>query len=134
MNRSHFEAGILVLFALALFGLLGSLFIFDSEESRKIIWPSIVGALMGLATFTSFIAFSKRKIDPTTPTVVASLPDELSANAVVVQLETHGIKARAVGGFTSGFQTEIASDVRVVVAACDIDEATKVLESMESTV
>ncbi len=117
------------MFALAIVGLLGSLFVLPSEEARQLIWPCLLGAVMGLATFAGFLAWGRVAKDPNAPTVVASLPDEMSASALVVQLEAHGIKARAVGGFTSGFQTEIASDVRVVVAASDYKAAVQVINN-----
>lgn len=68
--------------------------------------------------------------DPHRPTVVASLPNEMNAAAIVASLETHGIKARAVGGFTAGFQTEIASDVKVVVAFCESTRARELIRDL----
>ena len=128
MNRRSIEAGILLLFALAIVGLLGSLFIIESPEERRLVWPCLLGAIMGLATFAGFLAFGRTAADPDSPTVVASLPDEMSASALVVQLGNFGIKAQTVGGYTSGFQTEVASDVRVVVAARDVEAAMKLLK------
>ena len=128
MKQQTIEGGILLLFALVIIGLLGSLFVIDTPAERKLIWPCLVGAMMGLATFAGFLAFGRKSDDPTSPTVVASLPDEMSASAIVVQLGAHGIKAQAIGGFTSGFQTEVASDVRVVVAASDHEAARKLLQ------
>ena len=128
MKRQTIEAGILLLFALAIIGLLGSLFVIESPEERKLILPCLVGAMMGLATFAGFVAFGRGENDPDSPAVVASLPDEMSASAMVVQLNAHGIKAQAIGGYTSGFQTEVASDVRVVVAARDQEAALKLLK------
>ncbi len=129
MKRQTIEAGILLLFALVTVGLVSSLFVIESPAERKLILPCLVGAVMGLATFAGFLAFGRSSVDPTSPTVVASLPDEMSASAIVVQLNAHGIQAQAIGGYTAGFQTEIASDVRVVVAASDRDAAMKLLQS-----
>jgi hypothetical protein len=128
MNRRNIEAGILLLFAVAIVGLLGSLFVIESPEERKLILPCLVGAVMGLVSFAGFLVFGRGAADPDSPTVVASLPDEMSASALVVQLGNFGIKAQAVGGYTAGFQTEVASDVRVVVAARDVDAAMKLLK------
>lgn len=118
---------VLIAFAKVIFALLGSLFFFSSPEARGWIYPCLLGAIIGLAFYASMYAWGGKSDDPTLPTVIASLPDEMSASAVVSQLEVHGIKARAVGGFTSGFQTEIAGDVKVVVAAQDVKKANAVL-------
>ena len=121
-----------VLFGMAklVFVLLGSLFFFNSKEAHGFIWPCLLMAMIGLAIFAAFQAWGKASDDPTLPTVVASLPDELNANAVVALLETHGITARPVGGYTSGFQTEIAGDVKVVVAASDAETAKAAIQTV----
>lgn len=123
MNRKATEGIILLAFAFVIIGLLGLLFFIDSPQDRKFIWPCLVGASMGLVTFAGFLLFRRDGNDPHAPTVVASLPDELTASRIVQQLEAVGIKARAIGGFTSGFQTEVAGDVRVVVAKTDYEAA-----------
>jgi hypothetical protein len=132
MKRKSTQAIILLAFAKVIISLVASLFFFSSPEARGWIYPCLLGAIIGLAFYASMFAWGGSSNDPTLPTVVASLPDEMSASAVVSQLEVHGIKARAVGGFTSGFQTEIASDVKVVVAAQDVELARAALQkSME---
>ena len=83
MKRQTIEAGILLLFALVAVGLVSSLFVIESPAERKLILPCLVGAVMGLATFAGFLAFGRSSEDPTSPTVVASLPDEMSASAIV---------------------------------------------------
>jgi len=127
MNRKVVEAFILLAFAFVIVGLLGSLFIIDTPQQRKIILPCLVGATMGLFTFAGFLVFRRDGNDPNSPKVVASLPDELSASSMVQTLEANGIKARSVGSYTSGFQTEVAGDVRVVVAANEYEAAMKVI-------
>jgi len=130
MKRKSIQAVILLGFAKVIFGLMGSLLFFDSPEARGWIYPCLLGAIIGLVMFGRFFAWGGKTDDPTLPTVIASLPDEMSASALVVQLESHGITARAVGGYTSGFQTEIASDVKVVVAARDVKIAKAIIETV----
>lgn len=127
MNRKTTELFILLAFAFVIVGLLGSLFIIDTPQQRKIILPCLVGAFMGLFTFAGFLVSRRESNDPNAPTVVASLPDEMSASSLVQLLEANGIKARSVGGYTSGFQTEIAGEVRVVVSASEYKAAMKVV-------
>lgn len=129
MKRQSLELAILLVFAVSLVALVGSLFLIEETELRQLIWPCIFAALVGLVTFCGFIYFGKSVHDPSSPRVVASLPDEMSASAIVVALSAHGINARAVGGYTSGFQTEIASDVRVVVSASEFEAAKSVIET-----
>ena len=127
MNKRALEALILIGFATLIVGLVGSLFIFNSPESHRIIWPCLLGAVMGLAVFAGFILWGRGGSDPEAPTVVASLPDEMSANALVVQLEAHGIRARAIGGHTS---SDLVCDVKVVVPESDHELAMGVLQIM----
>jgi len=128
MNRKTVEAFILLAFAFVIIGLVGSLFILDTPQQRKIIFPCLLGAIMGLVTFAGFLLYRRDGNDPDAPKVIASLPDELSASSMVQQLEANGIKARAVGGYTSGFQTDIAGDVSVVVSASEYDAAMEVIQ------
>ncbi len=102
-----------------------------------------------MASFAALVGFAAKRLsaesakfareqanDPNRPTVIASMPDEMSASAIVAKLEEHGIKARAVGGYTSGFQTEIAGDVKVVVPNVQAGRAHELLtgeEDSEST-
>lgn len=127
--RRNLEVATFLLFAFILAGLVVSLFAIEAPEDRRFVWPCMVGATMGLITFTGFLTWGKKSSDPNAPTVVASLPDEMSASALVVKLASHGLKARAVGGFTSGFQTEVASDVRVVVPASQFAAAVNIINS-----
>ena len=65
--------------------------------------------------------------DPSSPTVVATRPDSLQAAPLVSLLESNGINAIATGTHTSGFQVEIASEVKVVVSKSDAAEALAIL-------
>ncbi len=65
--------------------------------------------------------------DPNSPTVVATRPDALEAAALVGLLEENGIRAVATGIHTSGFQVEIASEVKIVVPKCDASKALEIL-------
>ena len=65
--------------------------------------------------------------DPSSPTVVATRPDSLQAAPLVSLLETNGIQAVATGTHTSGFQVEIASEVKIVVSKRDAAEALAIL-------
>jgi len=66
--------------------------------------------------------------DPDSPVIVAKRPDEMQAAVVVSQLEADGIEAVAVGTFTSGFQVEIASMVKIVVPRRQADQAREILQ------
>jgi len=65
--------------------------------------------------------------DPMSPEVLVSVPDEMEAAAIVVALAERGIRARAVGGYTSGFRAEAPGDVKVVVGRADLARAEEVL-------
>ena len=129
MKRRTFEVAIFTTFIVILAGLFASPLFIESPEQRRFIWPCIVGATLGLITFAGFLFWGRKSSDPNAPTVVASLPDEMSAFALAGKLASHGLRARAVGGFTSGFQTEVASDVRVVVPASEFAAVVNVINS-----
>jgi len=65
--------------------------------------------------------------DPESPVIVAKRHDEMQAAVVVSQLEAEGINAVAVGTFTSGFQVEIASMVKIVVPRRQAEQAREIL-------
>ena len=120
---------ILIGFAGLIVLLVGSLFVFQSPFARRIIGPCLLAAVVGLIVFAGFMVLGKwGSEDPHQPMVVASLPDEMSASALVVQLEAHGINARAVGGFTAG---DVVCDVKVVVPAEDHELAMGMLQIIE---
>ena len=66
--------------------------------------------------------------DPDSPVIVAKRPDEMQAAVVVSQMEAEGIDAVAVGTFTSGFQVEIASMVKIVVPRRQQTRAREILQ------
>ena len=70
--------------------------------------------------------------DPLSPKVLVSVANEVEAAAVVSALAAHGIRARAVGGYTSGFRAEAPGLVKVVVGQADLARAEKVLVELES--
>jgi len=70
--------------------------------------------------------------DPMSPEVLVSVPDEMEAAAIVDALAEHGIRARAVGGYTSGFRAEAPGDVKVVVGRADMARAEEVLAEIRS--
>jgi len=65
--------------------------------------------------------------DPNRPHVVARVPTEFEASAIVSALEAAGIKAMAVGGHTAGFRAEAPGDVSVVVPEHEAEQAAAVL-------
>ena len=65
--------------------------------------------------------------DPNRPHVVAKVPTEFEAAAIVAALEVAGIKAMAVGGHTAGFRAEAPGDVTVVVQENEAEQAETVL-------
>ena len=69
--------------------------------------------------------------DPMSPEVLVSVSDEMEAAAVVDALAEHGIRARAVGGYTSGFRAEAPGDVKVVVGRADRARAEEVLAEIQ---
>jgi len=70
--------------------------------------------------------------DPMSPEVLVSVPNELEAAAIVDALAEHGIRARAVGGYTSGFRAEAPGDVKVVVGRADRARAEEMLAEIRS--
>ncbi len=65
--------------------------------------------------------------DPMRLETLAWLGNELEAALIVNALEEQGIRATAVGGYTSGFRAEAPGGVRVVVAQGDLSRAREVL-------
>jgi len=129
MGKRQLEKFIFLGFAALIVTLLASLFVFRTPASVRLIGPCLLGAILGLAVFATFTAIRRgTKHDPDRPTVVASMSDEMSANAIVVQLESHGITARAIGGHTAG---DLACDVKVVVAEKDYEIAMGTMQLIE---
>ena len=69
--------------------------------------------------------------DPNRPTVVRTPPDEAQAAMLVAALDEHGVRAWAVGGFTSGFRAEVPGGVQVLVRWCDVESAREALREIE---
>ncbi len=65
--------------------------------------------------------------DPNRPHVVAKVPTDFEAAAIVTALQEAGIKAMAVGGHTAGFRAEAPGDVAVVVQENEAKQAETVL-------
>ena len=69
--------------------------------------------------------------DPNNPEVLTSVSSDVEAAAIVNALAERGIKASAVGGYTSGFRAEAPGDIRVVVRRANLDAATQALAELE---
>jgi len=67
---------------------------------------------------------------PDDPMVLTSVPTEAEASAIVLALQDYEIEARAVGGFTSGFQAESPGEVQIVVKTDDLARATTALQEI----
>jgi hypothetical protein len=63
---------------------------------------------------------------------LTSVQSEFEAKAIVAALEEEGIRATAVGGFTSGFKAEAPGYVSVIVNETDLERAKKVLDDLKS--
>jgi hypothetical protein len=98
------------------------------EQGRAVATALLVFGLAG-GMYVGFL-WSKEasENDPESPVIIAQRPDEMQAAVIVSQLETAGIEATAVGTFTSGFQVEIASMVKIVVPRRQADQAREVLQ------
>lgn len=129
--KAKLQRIIQVVLAITTAVLIASAFVIEDPESRRWLGPCIAGSIMGLVTFSAITWLGRPVHDPQAPTVVASLPDAMAAGMIVTQLESGGVKAKAIGGFTSGFQTEVASDVEVVVARADVAAAEKILAEVQ---
>lgn len=71
-------------------------------------------------------------VDSTRLKVLASLTNEFEAAALVNALANQGIRAKAVGEYTSGFRAEAPGGVSVVVRQDDYPQAEKVLAGVQS--
>ena len=97
-------------------------------QIAKAVNVALVVATLALGMKFGFAwVSSAAERDPSSPTVVATRPDPLQAAPLVSLLESNGINAVATGMHTSGFQVEIASDVKIVVPKRDAAEALKIL-------
>ena len=99
------------------------------------IWPFVTWSVVAICLLATglglvmWLVFSgSTKQAPDSPQVVAELTDEVTANQVAAFLEDNGIKATIVGSYTSGFQTEVAGAVEVVVPLKESAIARNLLE------
>ena len=98
------------------------------EQRRTFNIALLVSLLAGGIYFGLRWSKEAAENDQESPVIVAQRPDEMQAAVVVSQLEAEGINAVAVGTFTSGFQTEIASMVKVVVPRQQEEQAREILK------
>ena len=70
--------------------------------------------------------------DPKSPQRVVSVPSDMHAAPIVAALRGAGIRANAVGSYTSGFGAVAPGEVHVVVAQVDIGEARHVLSRIQA--
>lgn len=68
--------------------------------------------------------------DPDRLEIVARVPHEMEAGAIVSALEAAGVQAEAVGGYTAGFRAEAPGEVQVVVRHVDLERATSILAEL----
>ena len=71
--------------------------------------------------------------DPQQPVVVFRAGSEPEAAIVAAALEANGIRVTVTGEFISSFRAEAPSDVAVVVARADHEEARRVLEQLRAS-
>ncbi len=99
-----------------------------SPEISKAINVALVVAVLALGMKFGFAwVTAAADGDPTSPTIVATRPDALQAGALISKLQENGITAVATGSHTSGFQVEIAADVKIVVPKRDAAKAREIL-------
>jgi hypothetical protein len=65
--------------------------------------------------------------DPMNLEVLASVANQIEATAITNALADRGIRATAVGAWTSQFQTEAPGDVKIMVARADLTRAAESL-------
>jgi len=128
LNWSQCALALLLIVALA----AAAFALLPIEQSRTICTVLLVVALAG-GIYVGF-AWSREasENDPESPVTIAKRHDEMQAAVVVSQLEAEGINATAVGTFTSGFQVEIASMVKIVVPRRQADQARGILQQEPS--
>jgi len=103
------------------------------QEEFRTVGTMLLVAFLAAAIYFGF-RWSKEAAenDPESPVIVAKRHDEMQASVVVSQLEAEGINAVAVGTFTSGFQVEIASMVKIVVPRRQAEQARTILQQEPS--
>lgn len=68
--------------------------------------------------------------DQNNPKVLASVPNEPEAAAIVAALMEHGIEATTTGNFTASFDALVPHDVKVVVKNKDLVRAKALIEEI----
>jgi hypothetical protein len=68
--------------------------------------------------------------DAASPKVLLRVPGEMEAALVVSALAEHGLQAKAVGGYITGFRAEAPGDVAVLVRAEELQEAQRILREL----
>lgn len=86
----------------------------------------VVTLALGMKYGFAWVTAAAQK-DPDSPTIVATRPNALQAAPLISKLQENGIKAIATGTHVSGFQVEIASEVKIVVSKRDADQALAIL-------
>ena len=118
---------IVLLIVMVLVFAVVALYLASSEQLRTLGTVLLVALLAGGIYFGFRWSKEAAENDPESPVIVAKRHDEMQAAVVVSQLEAEGINAVAVGTFTSGFQVEIASMVKIVVPRRQADQAREIL-------
>jgi uncharacterized membrane protein len=125
MKTNLFYVAMALLSALLL--LSAAFTLLPNEQFRTVGTILLVSLLAGGIYFGFRWSKEAAENDPESPVIVAKRHDEMQAAVVVSQLEAEGINAVAVGTFTSGFQVEIASMVKIVVPRRQVEQAREIL-------
>ena len=125
MRTNLFYVAMALLSALLL--LSAAFTLLPHEQFRTVGTILLVSLLAGGIYFGFRWSKEAAENDPESPVIVAKRHDEMQAAVVVSQLEAEGINAVAVGTFTSGFQVEIASMVKIVVPRRQVEQAREIL-------
>ncbi len=131
-NSSTPSSSIDVKFYLLMIGAMIVLFLIGavsgSPEIAKAVNVALVVGVLALGMKFGFAwVTAAADGDPTSPTIVATRPDALQAAPLISTLRENGINAVATGSHTSGFQVEIAAEVKVVVPKRDAAKAREIL-------
>ena len=70
--------------------------------------------------------------DPNRLETLISVPGEMEAALIANLLQEHGICAKAVGGYTSGFKAEAPGEASVLVGQADLARAKELLAEIQA--